>query len=99
MLAVVEHLRDPAAALARAREQLAPGGTVLVSTPHPRARRLHSLGARLRLFSRDADDEHERFFDRRGLALLAQQAGLRMLSYRRFQLGLNQLAVLSPRLP
>lgn len=96
LTAVVEHLREPAAVLARARGLLAPGGTLVLTTPHPRARRLHGLGARLRLFSRDADDEHERFFDRAGLASLARAAGLRLIDYRPFQLGLNQLAVMAP---
>jgi len=95
LTAVVEHLGDPAAVLGQARTLLGPGGTVVVTTPHPRARRMHALGARLRLFSRDADEEHERFFDREGLIRLAEQAGLRLVAYRSFQLGLNQLAVMS----
>jgi SAM-dependent methyltransferase len=94
LLAVVEHLSDPVAVLSRARSVLAPAGTVIVTTPHPSARRLHAFGARLGLFSRDADDEHEVFFNRSGLAGLARGAGLRMVDYRRFQFGLNQLAIM-----
>ncbi len=96
LTAVVEHLHHPARVLARAAALLGPGGTVILTTPHPRGQRLHALGARLRLFSRDADEEHERFFDRAALSRLAERAGLRLVAYRRFQLGLNQLAVLSP---
>lgn len=94
LLAVVEHLKDPVAVLERARGVLAPAGTVIVTTPHPGARRLHAFGARLGLFSRDADDEHEVFFDRVGLASLARGAGMKLVDYRRFQLGMNQLAIL-----
>jgi SAM-dependent methyltransferase len=94
LLAVVEHLRDPVAVLDQARALLAPAGTVIVTTPHPSARKLHAFGARLGLFSRDADDEHEAFFNRAGLAGLARGAGLKLVDYRRFQLGMNQLAIL-----
>jgi 2-polyprenyl-3-methyl-5-hydroxy-6-metoxy-1,4-benzoquinol methylase len=93
LMAVLEHLKDPAAVLARARAVLAPGGTVIASTPHPRARALHRLGARWGLFSRDADEEHEIFWSRAQLEALGRAAGLRPLRYRRFQLGLNQLMV------
>ncbi len=93
LMAVLEHLKDPAAVLAQARGVLAPGGTVIASTPHPRARAIHRLGARWGLFSRDADEEHEVFWSRAQLEALGRAAGLRPLRYRRFQLGLNQLMV------
>ena len=93
LMAVLEHLKDPAATLAQARGVLAPGGTVIASTPHPRARTIHRLGARWGLFSRDADEEHEVFWSRAQLEALGRAAGLRPLRYRRFQLGLNQLMV------
>lgn len=94
LLAVLEHLKRPAAVLRQARAVLAPGGTIILTTPHPRARRLHGLGARLGLFSRDADEEHEQFLDRDALAALALSAGLTLGHYRGFLFGLNQLAVL-----
>ncbi len=40
LLAVLEHLADPAGLLRRAGSVLAPGGRVVATTPHPRARRL-----------------------------------------------------------
>jgi 2-polyprenyl-3-methyl-5-hydroxy-6-metoxy-1,4-benzoquinol methylase len=94
LLAVVEHLRHPATVLRQAGAVLSPGGTVIVTTPHPRARRIHALGARAGLFSRDADEEHETFFDRADLAGLARSAGLTMVYYSTFLVGLNQLAVM-----
>jgi SAM-dependent methyltransferase len=94
LLAVLEHLSDPVSALAQARTVLAEGGSVIVTTPHPTARRPHELGARLGLFSSDASEEHEEFFDATGLTRLAAVSGLNVVSYERFQLGMNQLAVL-----
>lgn len=97
MLAVLEHVGDPAGVLARAREVLTPRGSVILTTPHPRAQRLHEGGARVGLFSRDAEDEHERFLGRAEISQAARKAGLRVARYRRFQLGMNQLAVLVDR--
>jgi len=94
LLAVIEHLGRPERVLEQARAVLGPGGSIIVTTPHPRARRLHALGARLRLFSRDADAEHERFLGRADLAAMAHAAGLTMTKYRTFLLGLNQVAVM-----
>jgi len=94
LLAVVEHLRRPAAVLRQAAAVLSPGGTLIVTTPHPRARWIHATGARFGLFSRDADEEHETFFGRTDLAGLARSAGLTMVYYRTFLVGLNQVAVM-----
>lgn len=93
LLAVLEHLGRPEQVLRQARTLLGPGGTVVASTPHPWARGLHRLGARWGLFSRDADEDHEVFLGRAELESLGRAAGLRLLAYRRFQLGLNQLVV------
>ncbi len=96
LLAVLEHLGDPVGVLERARSVLSPGGSIVVTTPHPRSRRLHELGARLWLFSRDASEEHEVLHDRRALGRVARSAGLTIVHYATFQLGMNQLAVLHP---
>lgn len=94
LLAVLEHLKRPGDVLRQAAAVLRPGGTVIATTPHPRARWVHATGARLRLFSRDADEEHEAFLGQVDLAVLARDAGLSLAVYRTFLLGLNQLAVM-----
>jgi SAM-dependent methyltransferase len=95
MLAILEHLARPGDALARAASLLAPGGTLVLTTPHPAGRLPLEWGARLGLLSRHADEEHEDLLDRAALARAAESAGLRLREYRRFLLGLNQLALLS----
>ena len=97
MLALLEHLPSPARALSRASALLAPGGRLVVTTPHPLARLPLEVGARLGLLSRHADEEHEALLDRAGLARAAESAGLAVTAYARFLLGLNQLAVLTRR--
>lgn len=93
MLALIEHVPDPAALLGTLAGRLRPGGRVVLSTPHPRVRTLHDLGARVGVFSREAADEHERLLDRRALRAALGAAGMRLVAYRRFLAGANQLAV------
>jgi len=93
MLALLEHLADPAAALRRAAPLLAPGGRVVVTTPHPVGHAPLEVGAALGLLSRHAAEEHDALLGRAELAAAGEASGLRLAEYRRFLLGLNQLAV------
>jgi 2-polyprenyl-3-methyl-5-hydroxy-6-metoxy-1,4-benzoquinol methylase len=93
MLALLEHLRDPGTTLARVGPLLSPNGRILVTTPHPAGRLPLEAGAALGLLSRHAAGEHEELLSRAGLERAGVAAGLRLVSYRRFLLGLNQVAV------
>jgi len=93
MLALLEHLPDPAAALGRAATLLAPAGRIVATTPHPVGRAPLEAGAALGLLSRHAADEHERLLSRADLAAAAAAAGLSIVVYRRFLFGLNQAVV------
>lgn len=71
---VIEHVRQPVAALRRVKQALAPGGQVLVVTPN-----VGGLGFRLYgscWYALDAP-RHLHLFDARTLARLAERAGLR----------------------
>lgn len=93
-LAVIEHYDDPAAFLARLVALARPGGRIALTTPHPAYEFIHDAGARIGLFSRDASEEHEALLDKKALHALAATQGLRVLQYRRFLFGANQLIVL-----
>lgn len=93
MLAILEHLPDAASALARTARLLAPGGRVVVTTPHPLGHAPLEIGARVGLLSRHADEEHEALLDRAALEKAGAAGGLALGAYRRFLAGLNQLAV------
>jgi SAM-dependent methyltransferase len=95
LLAVLEHVAEPAAVLSRAAALLAPSGRVIVTTPHPLGRLPLEAGAALGLLSSHAHEEHEDLLSRKDLESAGRSAGLRLVSYRRFLLGLNQLAVFS----
>jgi len=71
---VLEHLRDPAAALAAVRHALAPDGEVVISIPN-----VAHLAGRFDYAERGIlDRTHLRFFTRRTLVALVTGAGLRV---------------------
>ena len=78
---VIEHLRDPAATLARLRPLLRPGGRVVVSTPNVAnwAIRLSLLSGRWRYTDRGIlDRSHTHLFTRATLAETLERAGYRV---------------------
>jgi SAM-dependent methyltransferase len=93
LLAVIEHVEDPAALLSSLAGLLAPAGRLVLTTPHPRWEIVHEVGAALGIFSSDAAEEHHSLLNRDALQALAAASGLRLVEYRRFLLGANQLAV------
>ena len=93
LLAVLEHASDPGALLRAGAELLKPRGRVVVTTPSPSGGPIHAIGARLRLLSPMASEEHHALLDRREVEALAGAAGLRTLHAGRFLFGLNQLFV------
>jgi len=95
LLAVLEHVADPAAALSRLAPLLSPGGRLVATTPHPSGRWPLEAGAALGLLSPHARDEHETLLGRAALEEAGRSAGVSLVLYRRFLLGLNQLAVFS----
>ena len=95
LLAVLEHLADPGAALARLSPLLAAGGRLIATTPHPSGRFPLEAGAALGLLSSHAHDEHESLLGPAALEEAGRGAGLALVLYRRFLLGMNQLAVFS----
>jgi len=96
MLAVLEHFTGPETVLRRMVSLLAPKGRIIVTTPHPRGDRLHGYGARMGLCSSESHDEHYSLLDRAALHQLASRCGCRVVHFRRFLFGLNQLIVFQP---
>ena len=94
LLAVLEHVSDPSGFLRMLSGFLRPDGRLVLTTPHPSMEWAHTAGARVRLFSHDAHEEHETLLDRKMIEQVAGGAGLAVENYRRFLLGANQLAVL-----
>jgi 2-polyprenyl-3-methyl-5-hydroxy-6-metoxy-1,4-benzoquinol methylase len=93
LLAVLEHVSEPASVLARLSPLLSPSGRLVATTPHPSGRWPLEAGAALGLLSSHAHDEHERLLGPEDLDAAGRGAGLALVGYRRFLFGMNQLAV------
>lgn len=94
-LAVIEHVSDPAAFLRILSAYLSESDDtrLIVTTPHPSVDWIHDLGAAIGLFSKHANEEHEELLDRAKLERGGVQAGLKLVAYRHFLFGANQIAV------
>ncbi len=95
-LALIEHVKDPAGFLRSFASVLKPGGSIVLTTPNPALGWAHQLGARVGLFSKEADDEHEELLGFRRMREVSADAGLELASARRFLFGANQLFVVRP---
>jgi 2-polyprenyl-3-methyl-5-hydroxy-6-metoxy-1,4-benzoquinol methylase len=95
LLAVLEHIQEPRDFLADlcAHLKQVPDASLVLTTPHPSAELVHTVGAALGLFSSHAADDHETLFDSKGLQQLARDLGMQVGTYKRFMLGFNQFAV------
>lgn len=96
LISVLEHLREPGAALAAAHGLLRPGGVLLVNVPTWRGKFFLEFSAfRLGLSPKVEMDDHKMYYDRRDLWPLLVRAGFRpsalRLWYHKF--GLNLFAV------
>ena len=95
LISVLEHLREPLAALESAHRLLRPGGVLLVNVPTWRGKFFLEFSAfRLGLSPKVEMDDHKMYYDRRDLWPLLVRAGFRpsmiQLSYHKF--GLNLFA-------
>jgi len=92
MLAVLEHVPDPAAVARACHRVLAPGGRVVLTVPAPLVDRILEVGMALRLLD-GMDAEHHHGFDPRETLPAFRGAGFTLRRHRRFELGLNHLFV------
>lgn len=94
MSAVIEHFRDPLAILKKLASILKRDGQIALTTPHPRGDIILNWGARFKIFSNDKYT-HNDLLDYEAIKKLAVNADYKLLEYRRFLMGLNQVAVLA----
>lgn len=92
---VIEHLHDPAAALATIHRILKPGGRLYVETPN-----IDSLGRLLygRHWRGLEPPRHLVIFNRSGLAALLRRSGFTRIRFRRDKSALGGLGTLSARI-
>lgn len=95
LISVLEHLREPSAALESVHRLLRPGGVLLVNVPTWRGKSFLEFSAfRLGLSPKVEMDDHKMYYDRRDLWPLLVRVGFRpsaiRLKYHKF--GLNLFA-------
>jgi len=98
-LAVIEHLTDPGEFLVAMAARLDPvkGSRIILTTPNPRFEKAYKIGASLGIFSRQADKEHQKLLNLTAMELFAARSKLKIILYKRFLLGANQLFILQRR--
>jgi SAM-dependent methyltransferase len=93
LVAVLEHLANPDNLMRQLPLLLKSGGRLVITTPSPFGDRVHRLGARFNLFSRAAVEDHEIIYTPASLDRLLSRHQLRLVHYRSFMLGGNQLFI------
>lgn len=93
-LAVVEHVPSVADYLSELAGLIDDGGRVVLTSPRRSVDRVHAVGARLGLFSREASDQHNEYVSAESVSRYAAPLGLELKLFRPFLLGMNQLFVL-----
>ena len=92
ILAVFEHVEEPAAFARACHRVLAPGGRVILTVPHPFVDRILDVLMFVGLADGMAAEEHHGF-DVEETAPIFKAAGFRLREVVAFQLGLNRLFV------
>lgn len=92
MLAVLEHVPDPAGLAAACARVLAPGGRVVITVPHLIVDRLIDVLIWLRLVDGMSEEEHHGY-DVGQTRPIFEAAGFELLAAAYFQLGANRLFV------
>lgn len=96
-LAVIEHIAvdEVYAIFKKLRSKLKPGGLLVLTTPTPLSKPVLELLAFARVLDPQNIAEHKHYWNKREILSLALDNGFKLLTYRKFQFGFNQMALLS----
>ena len=75
-----------------------PHGTLLLTTPTPIAKPVLEFLAILGVIQKHNIEEHKHYWSKTDIYKLAEKSGFIVEKYQKFQLGMNQFAVLKPKL-
>jgi len=93
MIAVIEHLKNPRNILQQCRSLLKNGGYLVITTPTPFGDKIHKIGARLGLTSKEAVKEHYKIYPYEDMKNLLASCRFELQKYQKFELGMNQMFV------
>jgi len=93
-LAVIEHIPvDDVFAIFK-KFKLNPGGIIFLTTPTPLSKPLLEFLAFLRILDKQNIEEHKHYWTKEEIYTLAETNKLKVKKYKKFQLGMNQYAIL-----
>ena len=96
MLALIEHVFNQKHLFGEVVASLKPGGRIIITTPTVFGNdTVHRIGSWLGLFAKSAVDDHIAIFNRKRLDILANEFGVHLAVYSKFELACNQLAVMN----
>jgi len=95
-LAVIEHIPvgNVFDVFRSFNSKLRPDGTLLLTTPTPKAKPLLELMAFLNLLDKHNIREHKHYWTKEDICNLAERNGFTVKAYKKFQWGFNQMAIL-----
>ncbi len=93
--AVLEHFWDPIVVLKILKDRLRYHGKIIITTPTHFGNCILNFGSKVGIFSRRAFEEHTQIFAKKDFDEIAKSLDLNVVQYSTFELGLNQLVVLS----
>lgn len=93
MLAVLEHLNNPANVIAECFRGLKPEGKLIITTPSPISKPILESLARLHLISYEGVFDHKHYYKKSEIFALLNQASFSDIKIWHVALGLNTVAV------
>lgn len=91
MIAVIEHLKNPENIFNQISNYLTAEGRLIITTPTSFADKIHGLGSKLNIFSKEASEKHSILYDFDRMDTLVKRNRLTIMSYEKFEFGLNQI--------
>jgi len=96
LIAVIEHIFNQKHLFKEILKYLKPKGKIIITTPTVFGNDIiHRLGTSIGLFSVGARDDHIVIYNKKRFKILADEFGLKIEKYKKFELGCNQLVILS----
>lgn len=93
-LAVIEHIYNQKHFIEQLIKNLKPKGRLVLTTPTPFGNDIvHRFGAWIGLFSKVQGDDHIVLYNKKRFQLVAKDFNLRLVKYKSFQLGCNQMVI------
>ena len=93
MIAVIEHLKNPDNILYQCINLLKKNGSLVMTTPTPLGDKIHKIGAKLGLTSKEAVKEHYKIYSYEDMNKLLSSYKFKIQKCQKFELGMNQMFV------